>query len=52
MILILLSESAGGKHFSDEVEGPTVNVDPRGIGSDNGVMVEALEEVDFGVEAL
>lgn len=49
VIINLLSEGAGGKHFRDEVEVSPVEVDPRGIKFYNGVMVEILEEMNLGV---
>lgn len=48
----LLSEGAGGEHFGDEVEGSPIDVDPRHVVLDDGVMVEVLEEVHLQVETL
>lgn len=45
----VLSESAGGEHFGDEVEGSMINIDPRLVVLDDGVMLQVLEEVDLGV---
>lgn len=48
----LLSEGAWSKQFSDEVEAFTINIDPGGVESDNGIMIEGAEEVNLGVKPL
>lgn len=39
----LLAEGAGGEHLGDEIEGPLSNIDPGGMVSDDGLMVEGAK---------
>lgn len=48
----ILSEGPGGEELGDEVEGASINVDPRGVEPDDGVVAEGGEEVDLWVETL
>lgn len=48
----LLSKGAGCEQLSDEVECPAVDIDPRCEVADNRFVIEILEEMNFGVEAL
>lgn len=50
--ILLLSEGAGGKHFSDEVEVSPVDINPRSVESYDGVMMEVLEEMNLRVKPL
>lgn len=47
MVDYLLSEGAGGEQFGDEVEGSTIDIDPRTVEDHHGLMVKVLEKMNL-----
>lgn len=49
---VLLAQGAGGEDLRDEIDVPSLGVDPGVVELDDVLVFERLEQVDLGIEAL